>query len=74
MSPRFTFHHGQGVVTAYLHASKLRAAEGQKVKRGDILAEVGSTGISTSDHLHFGVYLHDVPVNPLRWLAQFEPD
>lgn len=66
--------HGQGVVTAYLHASKLRAAEGQKVKRGDILAEVGSTGISTSDHLHFGVYLHDVPVNPLRWLAQFEPD
>jgi murein DD-endopeptidase MepM/ murein hydrolase activator NlpD len=61
--------HGNGLVTRYAHASRLLAKRGDLVKRGQVIAEVGSSGRSTGPHLHFEVLVHGVPQNPARFLA-----
>ncbi len=61
--------HGNGLITRYAHASKLMVKAGDIVKRGQHLADVGSTGRSTGPHLHFEVHLGGVPQNPSRFLA-----
>lgn len=61
--------HGNDLVTRYAHASKLRVQPGDLVKRGQVIAEVGSTGRSTGPHLHFEVLVSGVPQNPARFLA-----
>ncbi len=60
--------HGYGYVTRYGHASKLLVKRGQKVTRGEVIANVGSTGISTSSHLHYEVRVGGVAVNPLNYV------
>lgn len=60
--------HGHGITTLYGHASKLLVKEGQTVKKGDVVAEVGSSGRSTGPHLHFEVMLYNTPVDPLQYL------
>ena len=60
--------HGFGYVTRYGHASKLLVREGQEVSRGDVIAQVGSTGISTSSHLHYEVRVGGKAVNPLNYV------
>ena len=60
--------HGRGLKTLYGHASKLLVKEGQLVKKGDVVAKVGSSGRSTGPHLHFEVLLFDEPVDPLQYL------
>ncbi len=60
--------HGQGVMTIYLHMKSYAVAPGQKVTRGQIIGAVGSTGLSTAPHVHWGVYVHSVPVDPKPWL------
>jgi murein DD-endopeptidase MepM/ murein hydrolase activator NlpD len=60
--------HGGDVLTRYAHASKLLVKRGQLVKRGDKIAEVGSTGRSTGPHLHFEVRVKGVAQNPGRFL------
>ncbi|MEN9444659.1 MAG: hypothetical protein RIS47_1549, partial [Bacteroidota bacterium] len=57
--------HGYGYVTLYGHMSKIIAKPGQKVKRGDIIGLVGSTGKSVGPHLHYEVRINDQPVNPV---------
>ncbi len=59
--------HGYGYVTVYGHMSKLKVRPGQKVKRGDIIGEVGSTGLSTSPHLHYEVRVNGQWVNPVNF-------
>ena len=61
-------NHGQGVFTAYLHMNEIVAQEGTVIKQGQLLGRTGSTGRSTGPHLHWGAYLHGIPVNPLEWL------
>lgn len=61
--------HGQGVVSTYLHLSKLIAQEGQVVKRGDVVGLVGSTGFSTGPHLHWGLAVNGEPVNGASWVS-----
>lgn len=61
--------HGNALVTRYAHASKLLVKHGMFVKRGQKIAEVGSSGRSTGPHLHFEVLLAGVPQNPNRFLA-----
>lgn len=60
--------HGYGFTTLYGHASKLIAERGQEVLRGDLIAQVGSTGITTSSHLHYEVRVNDSPVNPRTYI------
>jgi hypothetical protein len=59
--------HGQGVMSIYLHLSKFLVKEGDVVKKKQPVGLVGSTGLSTAPHLHWGVYVHGVPVNPIDW-------
>ncbi|MEP6609130.1 MAG: M23 family metallopeptidase [Burkholderiaceae bacterium] len=60
--------HGNSLLTRYAHASRLRVATGDIVKRGQTLAEVGSTGRSTGPHLHFEVHYRGVAQNPAKFL------
>jgi murein DD-endopeptidase MepM/ murein hydrolase activator NlpD len=60
--------HGYGYVTRYGHASKLLVRRGQRVERGNVIAHVGSTGISTSPHLHYEIHVHGDPVNPMNYV------
>lgn len=62
--------HGRGIITLYGHASKLLVKEGQTVKKGDVIAKVGSSGRSTGPHLHFEVLLYGTPVNPIQYLDE----
>lgn len=60
--------HGFGYMTLYGHASKLIAQRGQEVKRGDVIALVGSTGIATSAHLHYEVHVNGVAQDPKNFI------
>jgi murein DD-endopeptidase MepM/ murein hydrolase activator NlpD len=60
--------HGFGVTTHFYHLNKILVGAGQRVKRGDIIAEVGTTGKSTGPHLHYEVRVNGIPVNPARYI------
>ncbi len=60
--------HGGGIVTLYGHNSSLTASDGQEVSRGDTIAKIGSTGISTGPHCHFEVRKNGAYVDPIPWL------
>ena len=62
--------HGNDIVTRYAHASQLLVKVGQVVRRGEEIAEVGSTGRSTGNHLHFEVRYKGVAQNPVRFLQK----
>lgn len=60
--------HGGGVLTLYGHCSKLLVKKGQKVKKGDLIAQVGTTGRSTGNHLHFEVRINNKHTSPMPYL------
>tara|TARA_B000000532_G_scaffold231719_1_gene213877 strand:+ start:20 stop:991 length:972 start_codon:yes stop_codon:yes gene_type:complete len=59
--------HGYGYKTLYAHNSKNLVTKGQKVNRGDVIAHVGSTGLSTSPHLHYEVHKDGKKINPVNF-------
>lgn len=61
--------HGGGLYTVYMHASSMVVSPGQTVSAGQVIAKVGSTGISTGNHLHFGVSLNGSYVSPWSYLG-----
>ena len=62
------YHDGVHLGTAYNHLEKFALSVGQKVKRGDVVGFVGSTGYSTGCHLHFMVFENGTVVDPMSWL------
>ncbi len=60
--------HGKGITTLYGHSSQLYVSEGQSVQRGQQIAAVGSTGLSTGPHLHFEVRRDGTPTDPAAFL------
>jgi len=60
--------HGNGLVSTYAHASRLVATVGQRVTRGQLIAFVGNSGLSTGPHLHYEISLHGKPVDPLTFV------
>jgi murein DD-endopeptidase MepM/ murein hydrolase activator NlpD len=61
--------HGYGITTLYGHASKLLVVKGQRVRRGELIARVGSTGRSTGNHLHFEIRINGIAIAPLAYLG-----
>jgi len=59
--------HGYGYETLYAHMTSFNVKKGQKVKRGDVIGFVGSTGTSTAPHLHYEVHKNRKPVNPINY-------
>jgi Membrane proteins related to metalloendopeptidases len=60
--------HGRGLATGFAHLSRMVVKQGMRVKRGDIIGYVGDTGRSTGSHLHYSVFVNNVPVNPRKYL------
>jgi murein DD-endopeptidase MepM/ murein hydrolase activator NlpD len=61
---------GRGLSTCYAHQSKILVSAGDRVRQGEVIGRVGTTGASTGNHLHFEVRLDGDPVNPLPWLPR----
>ena len=59
--------HEFGYKTRYAHLSRVHVKKGQKVARGQLIAETGNTGISQGPHLHYEVIRKGVPVNPINY-------
>ena len=60
--------HGNGYMTRYAHNQENLAKLGQRIRSGDLIAKMGSTGRSTGSHVHFEVWKDDRPVNPYQYL------
>lgn len=65
--------HGYGYRTRYAHASRLRVRVGQTVDRGDVVGEVGQTGLSTAPNLHYEILVEGRPVDPRPYLLDDRP-
>ncbi len=59
--------HGMGLQSLYAHLSQMLVHEGDQVQRGQIIGRTGATGMAGGDHLHLGIILSGVPVNPVEW-------
>ncbi len=61
-------NHGYGYKTKYGHLSEIKVQEGQAVRRGDLIAEIGNTGYSTGPHLHYEVIKNGQRINPTQYI------
>ncbi len=59
--------HGQGVLSVFLHLSRIDVKEGDVVRAGQVIGALGSTGASTGPHLHWGLYVNGLSVDPVPW-------
>ncbi len=66
-------NHGMGVMSWHYHMSKLEVSTGDRVEKGDLIGRVGTTGLSTGNHLHFGISVGGIFVDPMAMVGT-EPD
>jgi murein DD-endopeptidase MepM/ murein hydrolase activator NlpD len=66
----FSSTTAKGLISAYMHLSRIDVRHGQPVKKGEILGAVGATGRVTGPHLHWAVILNNTPVDPELFLAR----
>ncbi len=59
--------HGQGLASIYGHMSKIDVTIDQEVQKGEAIGFTGQTGLAAGDHLHFGVMVNGIFVNPIEW-------
>jgi len=59
--------HGWGLQTISSHMSQISVKEGDEVHKGDIIGNTGATGLAAGDHLHFGVILNGIEIQPIEW-------
>ncbi len=62
--------HGYGIITRYGHNDANLVREGQRIKRGDVICTVGTSGRSTGPHLHYEIRINDVAVNPANYMIR----
>lgn len=60
--------HGDGIITKYAHTSKILVKVGQRVTRGQVIANIGSSGLSTAPHLHYEIHVNGKVVDPLTFV------
>lgn len=65
--------HGGGVFSGYWHLSEIDVQAGQTVESGDLIGLVGTTGLSTGNHLHWEMRVHGIAVDPLQWTGKVFP-
>ncbi len=65
--------HGATVLSLYFHQSRIRVEVGQEVARGEIIGEVGSTGLSTGPHLHWEMRVNSIATDPMSWVDRMLP-
>ena len=63
-----TIRHGMGYMTLYAHASRVLVKKGESVKKGQIIAQIGSSGLSTGPHIHYEINRWGKSVNPISYL------
>ena len=61
-------NHGHGISTIYCHMNAIKVKQGDWIKRGQLIGNVGSTGIATGPYLHFGFSVNDIRVDPTLWI------
>ena len=67
--------HGNGYETTYCHLSKINVTRGQKVRRGDIIARSGNTGLSLAPHLHYEIHFNGMRIDPVHYFfMELTPD
>lgn len=59
--------HGLGLQSLYAHLSQIQVQKGDTVEKGQLIGRTGTTGLAGGDHLHFGMLVSGVPVNPVEW-------
>lgn len=62
--------HGQGISSVYCHLDTILVSEREIVDKSGALGKVGDTGLATAPHLHWGLYVHGVPIDPSFWLSR----
>ena len=65
--------HGCGVYSGFWHLSEIKVAAGDTVAAGDVIGLVGTTGLSTGDHLHWELRVGGIAVDPRQWTARTMP-
>ncbi len=65
-------NHGNGIETKYAHCSRIHVKQGQRVSRGELIAAVGNSGLSTGPHLHYEIHVNGRVVDPLTYVLPGE--